>query len=140
MYIDIGHYTQIKRYCRRTDVENLWVLPSEEIEDQLISGKGLILQDDKKSSYLERCFSNLVTLRFAFDYVLLDCPALSISEETTFLAPETDGVIVVVEADNTKREQIQSAQKMIENADGKFLGFVLNKRQYPVPNWIYKRL
>jgi len=25
-------------------------------------------------------------------------------------------------------------------AKGNFLGFILNKRRYPVPEWLYKRL
>lgn len=141
MHINIGHYTQIMRFCRRTDIRNLWILPEEEFaETDVVSSEQLMLQNGEASSYLEKCFSNLLTLRFAFDYVLLDCPALSISEEASFLASETDGVIVVVEADSTKREEILSAQKTIEKADGKFLGYVLNKRKYPVPNWLYKRL
>jgi Mrp family chromosome partitioning ATPase len=71
---------------------------------------------------------------------LLDCPALSVSDDAVFLAPETDGVMVVVEADRTRREQIQNAQHTIETADGNLLGFILNKRQYTVPEWLYKRL
>ena len=140
MHINIGHYTQIMRFCRRTDVRNLWVLPGEDFENDSLSSEDLVIQPDNPGSYLENCFSNLLSLRFAFDYVLLDCPALSVSEEASLLAPETDGVICVVEADNTKREQIQVARQTIENANGKFLGFVLNKRQYPVPDWLYKRL
>jgi Mrp family chromosome partitioning ATPase len=82
----------------------------------------------------------LQTLRFVFDYILLDCPALADSDEAIVLAPESDGMVVVVEADATRREQIQNTQKAIERAEGNLLGFVLNKRRYTVPNWIYKRL
>ena len=51
-----------------------------------------------------------------------------------------DGVILVVEADRTKRDQIQRAQQTIEMANGKLLGLVLNKRRYVVPKWIYRGL
>ena len=56
------------------------------------------------------------------------------------LSSNVDGVAVVVEAGQTRREEILNAQRTIENAGGKFLGFVLNKRRYPVPEWLYKRL
>lgn len=137
--LNINHFSTIPRYCFRTDVPHLWSLPMEaEIdEDEISDDLGL----QEHGGYgVEVSFSNLQTLRFAFDYVLLDCPALSVSDEATFLAPETDGVMVVVEADTTKREQIQNTQQTIEMANGNLLGFILNKRQYTVPSWIYKKL
>jgi len=51
-----------------------------------------------------------------------------------------DGVAVVVAAGQTRRDEILNAQRTIEQAGGKFLGFVLNKRRYPVPEWLYRRL
>ena len=141
--IDITQYKQVAEYCFRTDVRNLWTLPPADE-----SGEEIIEEDNSSDMYLQVCggtpmeiaFNNLQTLRFAFDYILLDCPALSASDEAAFLAPETDGVMVVVEADRTKREQILNAKQMIERGDGNLLGFILNKRQYTVPDWIYKRL
>jgi Mrp family chromosome partitioning ATPase len=56
------------------------------------------------------------------------------------LAPGVDGVVLVVEADRTKRDQIQRAQRTIEMANGNLLGLVLNKRRYVVPRWLYRKL
>lgn len=140
MRANIAHYSRISRFCFQTEIPNLRVLPPNEAGDKIPSPNGLVLQTNKMGNYLETSLDNLATFRFAFDYVLIDCPALSESGEAALLAPETDGVIIVVEADHTKREQIRAAQKKIETANGNLLGFVLNKRQYPVPGWIYKRL
>jgi Mrp family chromosome partitioning ATPase len=141
--IDVMKYGEISHYCFQTDVSNLWTLPSEDETDEEIinadESDEMYLQA-YGSSPLEIISNNLQTLRYAFDYILLDCPAMSISDDVTFLVPETDGVMVVVEADRTKREQIQNAQQTIERADGNLLGFILNKRQYTVPGWIYNRL
>ena len=141
--IDVMKYGEITHYCYQTDVPNLWSLPSEAETDEKI-----IEADENDSTYLqaygdspmEITFNNLQTLRYVFDYILLDCPAMSVSDEISFLIPETDGVMVVVEADRTKREQIQNAQQTIERCEGNLLGFILNKRQYSVPSWIYNRL
>ncbi len=73
----------------------------------------------------------------AFDNILIDCRSLRISAEAAVLSA---GVAVVVEAGQTRRDEILNAQRTIENAGGKFLGFVLNKRRYPVPEWLYRRL
>ena len=56
------------------------------------------------------------------------------------LANSVDGVVVVVDAGESRNDEIINAQRTIESAGGKFLGFVLNKRRYPVPEWLYKRL
>lgn len=137
--LNMLQYSTVERYCFQTNVANLWSLPPEEKNVAALPGGDMSLQTHYGND-LAISYANLQTLRFAYDYVLLDCPALNVSDEATFLAPETDGVMVVVEADHTRREQIQNAQQAIESANAELLGFVLNKRQYTVPNWLYKRL
>jgi len=141
--LNIMHYSRVGQNCFPTDVPNLWCLPGRDQKDEEIpenpAEEHLYLQIYGNNP-MEIALNNLQTLRFAFDFILLDCPALSVSDETAFLAPEADGVMVVVEADRTKQEQIQNAQQTIERADANLLGFILNKRQYTVPDWLYKRL
>ena len=82
----------------------------------------------------------LTQLRLLFDYVLIDCPALHTATDTLSLAPFIDGIILVVEAGKTRKEQIRNAEKSIQFAHGRLLGHILNKRSYVVPNWLYRRL
>jgi Mrp family chromosome partitioning ATPase len=138
--LNMFHYTQVARFCSQTDVPNLWFLTPDDEEDAETEASTNFGLQAYAESNLEQAYNNLQTLRFAFDYVLLDCPALSESDEATFLAPETDGVMVVVEADRTRKQQIQNTQQTIESANGNLLGFILNKRQYTVPKWLYNRL
>ena len=79
-------------------------------------------------------------LRATFDYVLIDCPALREANDLLSLAPFVDGVILVVEADRTRKDQVLHAEKAIEFGRGKLIGHILNKRNYVVPEWIYRRL
>jgi hypothetical protein len=79
-------------------------------------------------------------LQYSYDYVLFDCPALRESNDILSLAPFVSGVILVVEANKTRRDQILHAEKSIEFVRGKLIGHVLNKRRYLVPDWIYQRL
>ena len=79
-------------------------------------------------------------LRLFFDYVLIDCPALRAATDILSIAPFADGVILIVEAGKTRKEQVINAQKSIEFARGKFLGHILNKRSYVIPEWLYRRL
>jgi Mrp family chromosome partitioning ATPase len=79
-------------------------------------------------------------LRNEFDYALIDCSSLRESGDVLSVAPFVDGVILVIEADRTYREQILRAERAIETAQGKVLGHVLNKRTYTIPDWLYRRL
>ncbi len=58
-------------------------------------------------------------------YVIFDLPPLLTYADALAFAPITDGIIVVVEAGKTAREDIERCQKMLEKFQ--LLGFVLNK-------------
>jgi hypothetical protein len=76
-------------------------------------------------------------LRTEFDYTIIDCPSLRESGDLLGIAPFVDGVILVVEANRTRREQPRQAEQRISAAGGTLLGYILNKRTYEVPRWIY---
>jgi Mrp family chromosome partitioning ATPase len=84
--------------------------------------------------------SNLDEIRRHFGWVLIDCASLRESDQALAVAPHTGGVVVVVAADKTKRSEIVQARKSIELSSGSVLGFVLNKRTWPVPEFLYQRL
>lgn len=61
-------------------------------------------------------------LRRSFDYILIDCPALREASDILSLAPFADGIILVIEADRTRKEQVVNAEKSINFARGSCLG------------------
>ncbi len=130
---------QISRHCEETSIENLLTLSVAKSMSNLaaVGGSGRASDWESAPEYRAEC---LKALRWNFDYVLIDCPSPAVSSEATTLAPLVDGVSVVVRAAQTRRGQIQRCQQLIESAGGNFLGFILNKRQYPVPKWLYRRL
>jgi len=79
-------------------------------------------------------------LRSEFDYTVIDCPSLKISGDVLSVAPFVDGVILVIEANRTHREEPCLARRRITDAGGTVLGYILNKRRYDVPEWLYRRL
>lgn len=76
-------------------------------------------------------------LRSEFDYTIIDCPSLGESGDLLSIAPFVDGIILVVEANRTRRDQPRQAEQKISAAGGKLLGYILNKRVYEVPRWLY---
>jgi Mrp family chromosome partitioning ATPase len=79
-------------------------------------------------------------LRSEFDYTIIDCPSLKTSGDLLSVAPFVDGVILVVEANRTRRDDPRIAEQSIAAAGGKTLGFILNKRTYELPDWLDRML
>jgi Mrp family chromosome partitioning ATPase len=82
----------------------------------------------------------LEKLRREYRYILIDCPSLREAEHAAILAPLVDGVVLVVEANRTQRDQFLYAERTIENAGGRVLGHVLNKRTYLIPTWLHRKM
>lgn len=82
----------------------------------------------------------LEKLRREYRYILIDCPSLRESEHAVILAPLVDGVVLVTEANRTQKDQFLYAERTIENAGGRILGHVLNKRTYVIPDWLHRKM
>jgi Mrp family chromosome partitioning ATPase len=136
--------------CHPTNVENLWMLPANKSrkvgaanaddDDQELPRRSFLMRVAKQDEEVDTGLDSVDALRVTFDNILIDCRSLHNASDAAVLASSVDGVVVVVEAGQSRREEIINAQRTIEQAGGKFLGFVLNKRRYPVPEWLYKRL
>ncbi len=131
--------SKVSRYCEETEIDNLLTLSAAQTTPAVMAVGGSRKASDWESAAEFRA-DCLKALRWNFDYVLIDCPSPAVSSEATTLAPLVDGVSLVVKAAQTRRGQVQRCQQLIETAGGTFLGFILNQRQYPVPNWLYRRL
>jgi capsular exopolysaccharide synthesis family protein len=82
----------------------------------------------------------LTSVRVVFDYIILDGPPIPSFSEARVLCPKVDGVVLVIEAGKTREQVAVWAKKELEEAGGKVLGVVLNKRKFYIPEWISKRL
>jgi Mrp family chromosome partitioning ATPase len=136
---DIFDQNMATEYCQQVDLPNLYLLLSDE-EIKVERGNGKQIQIRTEQTKLERGLKNLQTLRMSFDFILIDCSALSDSGDAALLAPSANGVILVVEANRIRREQVKNSMKTINMVNGNFLGCVMNKRRYPIPNWLYHRI
>jgi protein-tyrosine kinase len=74
------------------------------------------------------------------DWIIFDSPHINSYEDPITLASKVDGVVIIVEAEKTRWEVAQLAKQRIENGKGNIIGVVLNKRQFHIPDWLYKRL
>lgn len=87
-----------------------------------------------------RLANYLEQLRRQYRYILIDCPSLREADHAVVLAPLVDGIVLVVEANRTQKEQFLYAERAIEYAGGRILGHVLNKRTYVIPDWLHRKM
>jgi succinoglycan biosynthesis transport protein ExoP len=77
-------------------------------------------------------------LRARFTYVLVDCRSLQKSPEALRAASQVDGIVLVVAAGQSRRNQVQQSQRVLQLASDKLLGCILNKRTYSLPGFLEK--
>jgi Mrp family chromosome partitioning ATPase len=78
--------------------------------------------------------------RAKYEVTVIDCPAV-FSDRYFELSPEAvDGIVLVVQAERNRPEIIRQAQSLIQDAGGKFIGAILNRRHTYIPDFIYRLL
>jgi len=82
----------------------------------------------------------LMDLRQSFDYTLIHGPASGTRTEAALLGSLCDGVVLVVEANSTRRVAAQKVKERLHSANARLLGAVLSQRTFPIPEAIYRRL
>ena len=75
-----------------------------------------------------------------FDFVILDAPPAIGFSEAKVICQKVDGVVLVIGSGTTRRQVALKAKREIQEAGGKVLGVVLNRRKFHIPTWIYERL
>lgn len=79
-------------------------------------------------------------LRERFELVVVDCPAVGSGDYLELAPGAADGVILVVQAETTRPAVITHAKAQIEQAGGRVLGAVLNRRGDYIPDFLYRML
>lgn len=88
----------------------------------------------------DHLIQRLTELRQKFTFLLIDAPAMNLYADVTLLGSVADGAILVLEADFTRPEAAVQARDALVAAKFQLLGAVLNKRTFPIPEFIYRRL
>lgn len=81
----------------------------------------------------ERFEAFIEQMKPAYDFILLDSPAVRIYKDALAMVPMADGVILVVEANRTQERAILMVKDKIEDMGGNIKGVVLNKQINYIP-------
>lgn len=87
----------------------------------------------------DRLQSRMTELRTLFKYVVIHSSPLDLDADSILLSRWTDGVVLVVEADSTRRETARRVKENLAVANVPLLGVVLNNRSFPIPESLYRR-
>ncbi len=82
--------------------------------------------------------ATLASLREKFDLVVIDAPPPKQAPDGLALAPHMDGVILVVEAENTRWKVAENTKNRLAASRAKILGMVFNKRRLYIPERFYR--
>jgi len=84
--------------------------------------------------------TRMAELRSEFQYVLIDSPPLSTYADAFAVGQLADGLVLVLEANSTRREAAVRIAESLRAAQIQILGAVLNKRTFPIPEPLYSLL
>ena len=111
----VGEPAALNSFLRETDVKNLRVLTS-----------GPVPPNPQELLGSQRMEDLLQRLRREADLILIDTPPSLVVADANVLAARTDGVLLVVNADRTRRMAVQQATEGLRQVGASVLGGVLN--------------
>lgn len=115
----LTHSSSLSSACQETGAENLYVLTSGPIPPnpaELLSSKTM-----------DNC---LRELQSEFDLIIFDTPPVLAVTDAQILANKCDGTILVVASGKTEIDAAVKAKELLEAANAKLLGVVLNQRKH----------
>ncbi len=101
---------------KSTDIPNLFVLPC----GPLPPNPAELLMTKRFAVVLEE-------LAKRFDRVILDSPPLQAVTDAVVLSKQTDGVVLVVRAGKTLRDDVKRSARLIRSVNGPIVGVILNE-------------
>jgi receptor protein-tyrosine kinase len=119
----------VSQFAKPLPQQNLWLLSSGTLA---VDSPSLLA-----SAQLRTCIAEL---RQEFDFVIVDAPPLNRYSDGIVLGQLSDGLVLVIEANTTRREAAAAVTQSLQAAKVPILAAVLNKRTFPIPESIYKIL
>lgn len=99
----------------KTDVENLFILPSGTIPPNPTE----LLISENMEKLIDNCSS-------LFDYVFIDTPPLGLVTDAAIVGSKTLGIINVVNCQRSRSEDVETIKATIEQAGINFIGCIIN--------------
>lgn len=119
----------IAAFTKHVGRDNLWLLSA-----------GALAIDSANLLTSDHLSHRLTELRKEFDFVIIDAPPLTRYSDAVVLGQLADGLVLILEAESTRREQATAVAEALRSAKVAILAAVLNKRTFPIPEKLYNLL
>jgi uncharacterized protein involved in exopolysaccharide biosynthesis/Mrp family chromosome partitioning ATPase len=73
-------------------------------------------------------------------YIIIDLPVIQGFGLSANMAGLCDAVVFVIDAPRSRWQRTRRAIQDLASVNSGFVGVLLNKRNYPIPDWLYRRL
>ncbi|OGX15269.1 MAG: hypothetical protein A2166_00485 [Omnitrophica WOR_2 bacterium RBG_13_41_10] len=84
---------------------------------------------------------NIITaLKSKYDYIIIDTPPIIHVTDAGLVGAQTDGTIMVIQANRTQKGVVEHAEMLLKQAQAKVLGYILTNIQYHIPAYLYRYL
>jgi Mrp family chromosome partitioning ATPase len=107
---------------------NLWLLSSDSVAP------------NGSAPALEQMRACIRDLGDEFAYVVISAPPAGLSSDAALLGQMAEGVVLILEANSTRRETARKAKQAFDASNVRVLGTVLNNRTFPIPEALYRRI
>ncbi len=116
----VSHYLsgmcEMDKLLRKTDVDGMYIMFA-----------GVWVPNASELLGSSRFKEMIPVLKEKFDYVLVDAPPVGQVIDCAVMAPELDGVIVVVDTTHNSYKLEKRIKSQLEKSGGKILGVILNR-------------
>ncbi|MBZ5516203.1 MAG: CpsD/CapB family tyrosine-protein kinase [Acidobacteriia bacterium] len=119
----------IRSFAHRIRGGNLWLLSAGTVT----ASAGTLLSSQNLSL-------RIAELREEFRFILIDSSPVNENTDAILLGQLAEGVLLVLESNSTRREVARRAKESFESAEVSVVGAVLNKRNFPIPAFLYERV
>jgi len=92
-----------------------------------ITSGGSNSQTDPSALFISSCMEDFIKLsRQQFDVIIFDSSPATLASESAAIGSKADAIVLVIKANDTKKDIILQAKQRMQNSGGKILGAVLN--------------
>lgn len=125
-----------------SDLLNDPAMPMDELIRKSDEGFDVITSGEKIDKGLFKMSSDsfeeiLKNMKEAYDYVLFDLSPVNEFPMINNVMKQFDGVILVIACESTRWDVVQNMKEKLESSNANIVGFILNKRKYYIPKWLY---
>lgn len=106
----------------RTNHEKMFFVPSGETDEGTIK----LLCSERVKEFISNAAEQ-------FDFIIFDCPSITVVPDAAVLCPEIDGVALVLALNQTTKKQLADAKIEMDKIGEKYYGLIINsvdEKQY----------